>query len=98
MGAYIIRRLLLMIPTLLGIMVVSFIVVQFAPGGPVEQAISEFQGTNVAASGRVTGNAAGDFAGQQTSAGASDAGSPQYRGSRGLRPEYIAALEKQFGF
>ncbi|HHY49756.1 MAG TPA: microcin ABC transporter permease, partial [Alphaproteobacteria bacterium] len=46
MGAYILRRLLLMIPTLLGIMAVSFVVVQFAPGGPVEQAIANYQGSN----------------------------------------------------
>jgi microcin C transport system permease protein len=100
MGAYIVRRLLLMIPTLLGIMVLSFIVVQFAPGGPVEQAIAQFQGTNVAASGRVTGVEQGDFAGQVAGASRDADAQPnsQYRGSRGLRPEYIAALEKQFGF
>jgi microcin C transport system permease protein len=99
MGAYILRRLLLMIPTLLGIMAVSFVVVQFAPGGPVEQAIAQMQGIGVSATARVTGASEGDFAGQGTGQRAA-AGSTasQYRGSRGLRPEYIAALEKQFGF
>jgi microcin C transport system permease protein len=99
MGAYILRRLLLMIPTLLGIMLVSFVVVQFAPGGPVEQAIANMQGIGVSATARVTGTSEGDFAGVETARPAVDAEpASQYRGSRGLRPEYIAALEKQFGF
>jgi microcin C transport system permease protein len=100
MGAYIVRRLLLMIPTLLGIMAVSFVVVQFAPGGPVEQAIAQFQGTGLSATARVSGTAEGDFAGQGGAPGSqASTGEPsQYRGARGLRPEYIAALEKQFGF
>ena len=100
MGAYILRRLLLMIPTLFGIMAVSFAVVQFAPGGPVEQAIAQFSGMGVSATARVTGATEGDFAGQRDAAGR-DTGAgevSQYRGARGLRPEYIAALEKQFGF
>jgi microcin C transport system permease protein len=100
MGAYILRRLLLMIPTLLGIMAISFVVVQFAPGGPVEQAIAQMQGIGVAGTARVTGTTQGDFAGQATGQNVDAGASPttQYRGSRGLRPEYIAALEKQFGF
>jgi microcin C transport system permease protein len=93
MGAYILRRLLLMIPTVLGIMAISFLVVQFAPGGPVEQALAQFSGTDGSAIGRVTGTAGGDFAGQE---GASGGG--QYRGSRGLSPEFIASIERQFGF
>jgi microcin C transport system permease protein len=100
MGAYILRRLLLMIPTLLGIMAVSFVVVQFAPGGPVEQAIAQFSGMGVSATARVTGATEGDFSGQLNAAGrgAGVSEASQYRGARGLRPEYIAALEKQFGF
>jgi microcin C transport system permease protein len=100
MGAYIIRRLLLMIPTLLGIMAVSFLVVQFAPGGPVEQAIAEMQGMSVGGAARVTGTTQGDFGGLQAQTRETDASeqTSTYRGARGLRPEYIAALEKQFGF
>ena len=99
MGAYILRRLLLMIPTLFGIMLVSFVVVQFAPGGPVEQAIAQMSGTAISSTARVTGTAEGDFAGVDTVRPNVDAEpTSQYRGARGLRPEYIAALEKQFGF
>ena len=100
MGAYIVRRLLLMIPTLLGIMAVSFLVVQFAPGGPVEQAIANMQGTAVSATARVTGAAEGDFAGQATAEaqGTGAESASAYRGARGLRPELIAQIERQFGF
>ena len=96
MSAYILRRLLLMIPTVFGIMAVTFIVVQFAPGGPVEQAIARMSGTAVSATSSVSGSQQGDFAGQgQTSE--SDKAS-LYRGSRGLSPQLVAQLEKQFGF
>ncbi|THK36277.1 microcin C ABC transporter permease YejB [Ensifer sp. MPMI2T] len=89
MGAYILRRLLLMIPTIIGIMAISFAVVQFAPGGPVEQVISEL--TNAAGSDRLTGGG-GDLL-----QGGGDEGG-RYRGAQGLDPEFIAKLEKQFGF
>ena len=103
MAAYILRRLLLMIPTVFGIMVVSFVVVQFAPGGPVEQAIAQFSGTDVSALSRVTGSAEGDFAGQSgiDTGGASsgdDGAQSAYRGARGLSPQFIAQLEAQYGF
>ena len=68
MGAYILRRILLMIPTLFGIMLVSFVVMQFAPGGPVEQAIAQLSGTAISATARVTGTAEGDFTGLGTAA------------------------------
>ncbi len=99
MAAYIIRRLLLMIPTLLGIMVVSFIIVQFAPGGPVERIIAQLTGTDVAATARIGGTDAGDFGAGAggDGAGAGEGGS-QYRGAQGLDPEFIAELEEQFGF
>jgi len=99
MAAYIIRRLLLMIPTLLGIMVVSFIIVQFAPGGPVERIIAQLTGTDVAATARIGGTDAGDFGAGAggDGAGAGEGGS-QYRGAQGLDPEFIAKLEEQFGF
>lgn len=92
MGAYILRRLLLMIPTLFGIMAVSFIIVQFAPGGPVEQFIAELNGRG-AVTESVTGSQSGDLAGQP--GGGEQSG---YRGSRGLPPEFVAQIEQQFGF
>ncbi|WDR07540.1 microcin C ABC transporter permease YejB [Devosia rhodophyticola] len=97
MGAYILRRLLLMIPTIFGIMAISFLVIQFAPGGPVEQAIARMSGVNSSLSERFTGNAQGDLAGQGTAQTGEGSGS-LYRGSRGLSPELVARLEIQFGF
>ncbi len=89
MGAYILRRLLLIIPTLFGIMVINFALVQFVPGGPVQQVISQMQGD---------GNVFGGFAGggeDATLSGADSGG--DYLGARGLPPEFIAELERQFG-
>jgi microcin C transport system permease protein len=97
MAAYILRRILLMIPTIFGIMAVSFLVVQFAPGGPVEQFIAQMSGSNVSTLDRVTGSAGGDFAGQ-TAGATNEQTKSSYRGSRGLRPEVLAQIEKQFGF
>ena len=95
MGAYIFRRLLLMVPTIVGIMAISFIVIQFAPGGPVEQVIAQLTGDGDSALDRISGG--GDTIGgaQQDF---SDPGSSQYRGAQGLDPEFIAKLEAQFGF
>ena len=87
MGAYILRRLLLIIPTLLGILVVNFTLVQFMPGGPVEQAIAIAQGQ-----GDVFGGFAGGADEEQNT------GNEQYVGARGLPAEYIEQLEKEFGF
>ena len=100
MAAYIIRRLLLMIPTIIGIMAVTFVVVQFAPGGPVEQVIAELQGTDVSATSRISGSGSGDFAGSgvDTSTGGDSEVTSKYRGAQGLDPEFIKKLEKQFGF
>ena len=100
MAAYILRRVLLMIPTILGIMFISFLVVQFAPGGPVERVIAQLQGTDVSATERISGGG-NDFGGQQSGGEGlgSDAGyGSKYRGAQGLPPEFIAELEKQFGF
>jgi len=98
MTAYMIRRVLFMIPTLFGIMLVSFIVVQFAPGGPVERVIAQLSGADTGASSRISPGG-GDFGArggvQGTSAGDI---SSKYRGAQGLPPEFIAALEKQYGF
>jgi microcin C transport system permease protein len=100
MAAYILRRLLLMIPTILGIMAISFLVVQFAPGGPVERVIAQLQGTDVSATARISGGAGGDFgAGSGATAGAGESAlNSKYRGAQGLDPEFIADLERQFGF
>jgi microcin C transport system permease protein len=99
MGAYVLRRILLMIPTLLGIMAITFVIVQFAPGGPVERVIAQLTGSDVSATARISGGG-GDFAGtgvnQQGSGG--DAVMSKYRGAQGLDPEFIKSLEKQFGF
>lgn len=102
MTAYILRRLLLIIPTILGVMIVSFTVIQFAPGGPVEKVIAQLTGTDVAATARIGGTGGGDFgasARSQTNTGTGDTSvSSKYRGAQGLDPEFIKALEKQFGF
>jgi microcin C transport system permease protein len=96
MAAYIARRILLMIPTILGIMFISFVIVQFAPGGPIERIIAQLSGTEVSATARIGGGAS-DFA--QGAGGAADAAlNSKYRGARGLDPEFIKQLEVQFGF
>jgi microcin C transport system permease protein len=98
MAAYIIRRLLLMLPTVFGIMLVAFLVVQFAPGGPVEQVIAKLSGSDI--STRVSGSPGGDFGSRGMAQGGSgvDAVTSKYRGAQGLDPEFIKSLEKQFGF
>ena len=91
MGAYILRRLLLIIPTLLGIMVVNFTLTQFVPGGPIEQIIAQIEGQ---------GDVFGGFSGGAGDGGVSNYGmeSDKYVGGRGLPPEFIESLEKEFGF
>lgn len=93
MGAYILRRLLLVIPTLFGIMFINFFLTQFVPGGPVEQVIARLEGGGDAFSAISGGNDAG----QQEGGGAAGEQS-QYIGARGLPPDFIAELEQQFGF
>jgi microcin C transport system permease protein len=89
-----------MIPTLLGIMLVSFVVVQFAPGGPVERVIAQLSGSDTGATSRISGSPGGDFGARGAAQGASqiDAATSKYRGAQGLDPEFIKNLEKQFGF
>ncbi|MGB0699038.1 MAG: microcin C ABC transporter permease YejB [Parvibaculales bacterium] len=96
MAAYILRRLLLMVPTIFGIMAISFAIVQFAPGGPVERVIAQLQGHDVGATSRFTGAQDGSTLGTNTAAQA--AVNSKYRGAQGLDPEFIAELEAQFGF
>jgi microcin C transport system permease protein len=98
MTAYIVRRLLLMIPTLLGIMLISFTVVQFAPGGPIERIIAQLSGADTGGASRVSGPASDFGARGQIRSGPADGSSSKYRGAQGLDPEFIASLEKQFGF
>jgi microcin C transport system permease protein len=98
MYAYILRRLLLIVPTLLGIMLINFAVVQFVPGGPVEQLISQLQGgPDVTA--RFGGDAGSEVSGGEPASApaAGGGGDSRYRGAQGLPPELIDQIEKQFG-
>ncbi|MBA5776106.1 microcin C ABC transporter permease YejB [Stappia sp. F7233] len=100
MGAYILRRLLLIIPTLVGIMAINFAIIQFAPGGPVERVIAQLQGTDVSATARISGGSGSDLgagSGQQDFS-AGQGVTSKYRGAQGLDPEFVKDLERQFGF
>ena len=99
MTAYILRRIALIVPTMLGIMLLTFVMVQFAPGGPVEQLIAKLSGTDPGATATFSGGG-GDFAGKPGQGGIpGDVSAPsKYRGAQGLDPEFIAMLEMQFGF
>ena len=92
MAAYILRRLLLVIPTLLGVMVINFTLVQFVPGGPIEQVIADMQGMGDVTRGLTGG---GDDVNRSAPAAA---GTERYIGARGLPPEFIEQLEREFGF
>ena len=100
MVPYIIRRLLLVVPTLFAIMAINFVIVQFAPGGPVEQLLAELEGTAVGATARLGGRAGAEVGGaqQRPGGGEGQGGESTYRGAQGLDPEFIAEIEKQFGF
>jgi len=98
MTAYIIRRLLFMIPTIFGIMLVSFVVVQFAPGGPVERVIAQLSGTDTGATSRISGSPGGDFGARGLKPGGAGEITSKYRGAQGLDPAFIKSLEQQFGF
>nr|WP_294526847.1 microcin C ABC transporter permease YejB [uncultured Rhodopila sp.] len=89
MGAYLLRRLLLVIPTLFGIIAINFFVVQFAPGGPVEQMISELKGRGGDVTGRMSGSGGAE---------SMPSGDGAYRGARGLDPHVVADIKKMFGF
>ena len=83
----------MIIPTLLGIMIINFIVIQFAPGGPVEQLIAEMSGNATDATAQFSGQA-----GDGTQSSSMQGGDSKYRGAQGLDPQIIADIEKQFGF
>jgi microcin C transport system permease protein len=94
MLSYILKRMLLMIPTLFGILLISFVIIQFVPGGPVEKMIAELQGQNTSATARFAGG--GGDTGMNVSTGANS--SSAYKGAQGLDPEFIAELEALYGF
>ena len=79
-------------------MLVSFVVVQFAPGGPVERVIAQLSGKDTGATSRISGSAGGDFANRGAMTGAQAEVNSKYRGAQGLDPAFIKSLEKQFGF
>src|SRR5260221_13869411 len=85
MWSYILKRLLLMIPTLLGVLLITFIVIQFVPGGPVEQMVAQLQGRD----------AGGGEAGGGAGAGATGAG---YRGRQGVDAAKVEEIKKLYGF
>lgn len=89
MGAYILRRLALIVPTLLGILTLNFFIIQIAPGGPVEQMLAQVQGLDVAATARVSGPGA-DLVRTETKSA--------YRGAQGLDPALVARIERMYGF
>ncbi|MEO9824997.1 MAG: microcin C ABC transporter permease YejB [Paracoccaceae bacterium] len=90
MGAYIFRRLLLIIPTLFGIMVINFTLTQFVPGGPIEQILARLDG-----GGDVFETISGGGGDIETDTLDGDSG---YIGGRGLPKEFIEELEREFGF
>src|SRR5438477_5773826 len=92
MLAYIARRLVLILPTLFGIMVVNFVIVQAAPGGPVELLIARIKGTAVDATARLSSP------GGESAAGGAGSPASKYRGARGLDPEFIRQIERLYGF
>lgn len=97
MTGYILRRLLLMIPTLFGILLINFAIVQAAPGGPVEQMVAQLNnpgGTGGAS--RLAGG--GDLGGAMGGAMQSGAGPTNYRGAQGIDPDLLADIRKQYGF
>lgn len=100
MGAYVIRRLMLMVPTIIGIMLINFAVIQLAPGGPVERVIAQIQGNDVSATARIGGSGGGEVGNQAAKQfdTSGNAASAKYRGAQGLDPAFIAELEQQFGF
>ena len=98
MLAYLVRRLLLIVPTLFGIMVINFVVIQTAPGGPVEQLIQQLtEGGAADVTARVSGTGTRDLAASGSGPGAEDASS-RYRGARGLDPEFVQEIERMYGF
>ncbi len=100
MTSYLLRRLLFMVPTLLGILLVNFMIVQAAPGGPVERIIAQLRGHGMEATERFSSSGAGETMGSARPASSSTVHgeNSKYRGAQGLDPALIKALEHQYGF
>jgi len=98
MAAYLLKRVLLIIPTLFGIMLLSFCIIQFAPGGPVEQMVAQLTGHAGGGAAATIGGGGGDPGGGAANSAAAAGDASLYRGSQGLDPAFIKSLEKQFGF
>lgn len=98
MSAYILRRLLLIVPTLFAIMVLNFTIIQIAPGGPVEQMMARLQGTAIDATAQISGGGGGETAKPKDAKASNGNPESSYRGARGLDPEIIAEIERMFGF
>lgn len=90
MAAYILRRLLLIVPTLLGILLINFLIVQAAPGGPVDRTVARLQGLDNSAAARMGGGTGGEAAGPGSHS--------KYRGAQGLDPELLEDIKRQYGF
>ena len=97
MTAYIIRRLLLIIPTLFGIMLINFAIIQAAPGGPVEQMLAQLQGLDSGAKNQISGSG-NDIQSASNNSNHSTSNTSTYQGARGLPPELIQRIEKMYGF
>ena len=96
MGAYLIRRVLLIFPTLFGIMLINFAVIQIVPGGPVEQMIAQMTGTAVESTARFSGGGEGEL-NSSFDASSFDDGDSKYRGAQGLDPDIIKEIEVMYG-
>ncbi|MGE0700556.1 MAG: microcin C ABC transporter permease YejB [Hyphomicrobiaceae bacterium] len=97
MAAYLVKRLLLIIPTLIGVLTLTFMLAQFAPGGPVERIMAQLTGADAGATARFGGGSGGDVAGAARPLGPGGDASG-YRGSQGLDQKFIDELKRQFGF
>jgi microcin C transport system permease protein len=95
-GAYLLRRLALLVPTLFGIILINFAIVQFAPGGPVEQMLAELRGQGGSVIGRIANDGSGEV--RMSSGGSGSGPVGNYRGARGLDPAVVAEIERTFGF
>ncbi|MBL8806953.1 MAG: microcin C ABC transporter permease YejB [Rhodospirillales bacterium] len=92
MAGYLLRRLLLIVPTLLGIMIVNFAIIQAAPGGPIDVVLAEMRGLSADPTVRLSGG------GAEVQARETRSGEQGYRGARGIDPAFIKQLEREFGF